>query len=63
MKRMELLKIQHDLFWASKFHRGFDKLFHQPDFVEKFTEFLQSDIGRKWKDSEEWRSYHEWQSK
>lgn len=59
---MELLKVQHELFWASKSNRGFDKLFYRPGFIDKFTEFLHTDIGQRWQNSEEGKRYYEWQA-
>lgn len=61
MTRMEILKIKHDLFWASQYHRGFDKLFGQPKFLDDFTEFLKTSEGQEWLKTDIGKQYHEWQ--
>lgn len=62
MKRMELLKIYSDLFWAAHENKGFDKFFKNESFYFEFAQFLSTDLGAKWKNTDEGRRYYEWQS-
>lgn len=61
MKRMEQMKVYHDLFWAAWTNKGFDKLFHHADFTDKFAEFQKTEFYNKWIKTEEYQKYVKWQ--
>ena len=62
MKRMEQMKVYCDLFWASKWHRGFDRLFHSSEFTDKFAQFQSTEFHNKWIKTEEYQKYMKWQN-
>jgi len=60
MKKLEQLRVIHDLFWACKQDKGLDKLFQDADFMDRFTEFQSTDGFEQWKLTEEYRIFLEW---
>lgn len=61
MKKFEQLKFMVDLNWHIRFGR-LNYMFAKTDFVCSFSEFIHTDTGKKWVDSEEGKKYLEWQS-
>lgn len=61
MKKLEEVKIYNDLFWAAHSVGGFDNLFYNSDFLDKFVEWSDTDSYRKWKDTTEYQTYLKWQ--
>ncbi|KKL65459.1 hypothetical protein LCGC14_2154760 [marine sediment metagenome] len=62
MSRMEKLKFMVDLNWRIRFD-GFDHIFSETLFFEKFIKFLTTDTGKKWLTKENGLKYVKWQEK
>jgi len=61
MKKIEEMKVYHDLIWAARSSRGFDKLFHDEEFISKFAEWHGTKYYEKWKNTREYQNYLKWQ--
>ena len=62
MKKLEQMKVYHDLLWACKWDRGLDKLFQDEEFMEKFARFQETEYYNKWIQTPEYQQFLQWNS-
>lgn len=60
MKKMEQLKFMVDLNWRIRFEK-LDDIFACSSFIIRFNEFITTDTGKKWLNSNEGKQFTEWQ--
>jgi len=60
MKRIDQLKFKVDLDWKIRFNR-LDDIFASSEFLLLFAEWIKTDIGHQWLESNDSKKYKEWQ--
>ena len=57
---MEQMKFMVDLDWRMRSEK-MDNIFYRPEFLIQFTQFLNTEFGKKWIQSENGQRYIKWQ--
>jgi len=60
MKRMEQMKFMVDLDWKMRVEK-MENIFYRSEFLIQFTQFLNTEFGKKWIQSENGQRYIKWQ--